>query len=480
MKQAKSVRRTKIVCTIGPASESPETIRALITAGMDVARLNFSHGTLEEQGRRIDTLRAEAARLGKNLAILLDIQGPKIRLGHFAQPVLVEPGDTVVLTSEPVPCTRERISVGYPHLARDLRPGAPVFIDDGLIELQVQKVAGNDVICQVQVGGELRSRKGVSLPGVEIDLPPATEEDVQHLRFGVEKGVDYVAASFVRRRSHVEAIRQIVREAGGDQPIIAKIESGEGVRRLDEIVAAADGVMVARGDLGVETPLEEVPLVQRMIIEKCNEAGKPVITATQMLESMVENHRPTRAEVTDVAHAIFDGTDAVMLSGETAVGRFPVEAVRVMARICQRIEASLPYEEMLEKKRIYARRDIAEAISYATCQTASDLNAAAILSSTQSGSTARMVAKYRPRAPIIAVTPNPAIVRRLALVWGVHPLLVSKAENIDRMLDVAVGAARAAGLVTDGDLIAITAGVRTGVPGSTNLLQVVQVGKDGR
>lgn len=454
-------------------------IRALLEAGMNVARLNFSHGTLEEQGTRIRRLREEAVRAGKTLAILLDIQGPKIRLGQFARPVQVEVGEKLVLTSEEVPCTRERVWVGYAHLARDLAPGRHVFVDDGLIELEVEEIRGNDVVCRVLVGGELRSRKGVSLPGVEIDLPPATEEDCRHIRFGVEQGVDFIAASFVRKADHVEAIREIVRQAGGNQPIIAKIESEEGVRRIDEIVAAADGVMVARGDLGVETPLEEVPLVQRLIIEMCNRAGKPVITATQMLESMVENHRPTRAEVTDVANAIIEGTDAVMLSGETAVGRYPVEAVRVMARICQRIEESLPYEEMLQKKRIYARRDIAEAISHATCQTATDLNAAAILSSTQSGSTARMVSKYRPRAPIIAVTPTPEVVRQLALVWGVHPLLVEKSANIDDMLDVAVRAAQAAELISPGDLIAITAGVRTNVAGSTNLLQVIRVGDAG-
>ncbi|MBE3583687.1 MAG: pyruvate kinase [Limnochordaceae bacterium] len=474
------MRRTKIICTIGPASERPEVIRALIEAGMNVARLNMSHGSLEEHAARIRAIREEARQAGQDVGILLDIQGPKIRLGQFGEPVVLDVGDRIRLTSEPVPCGRERVSVSYPYLARDLTPGRHIFIDDGLIELLVEKVEGSDVICQTLVGGELRSRKGVSLPGVIVDLPPATEEDAVHLRFGVEQGVDWIAASFVRRAEHVETIRSLVRQAGGDQPIMAKIESEEGLSHIDEIIAAADGVMVARGDLGVETPLEEVPLAQQMIVAKCNEAGKPVVTATQMLESMVQNHRPTRAEVTDVAHAIFDGTDAVMLSGETAVGRYPVDTVRIMARICERMEAALPYEDLLAKRRAWARQDVAEAISYATCQTAADLGVAAILTSTQSGSTARMVSKYRPHAPIVAVTPDEKVARRLCLVWGVEPLVVRPAEDIDEMLDTAVEAALKAGLVQPGQRIAISAGVKTNVPGSTNLLQVLEVTERGR
>lgn len=367
------MRKTKIVCTIGPASEGPETIRALIRAGMNVARLNFSHGALDEHLQRINNLREAAAEQGANLALLLDIQGPKIRVGRLKSgPVELIPGQEYTLTVEPYEGDETKIHVDYPHLNRDLRPGSVIYIDDGLLELRVQAVKGPDVICHVVVGGELNSRKGLSLPGVDVDLPPITNEDAAHIRFGVKHGVDFVAASFVRRGEHVEAVRRIVQEAGGSQHIIAKIESSAGLRNIDEIVAAADGIMVARGDLGVEIAAEEVPLAQRMLIRKCNLAGKPVITATQMLDSMIRNPRPTRAEVTDVSNAIFEGTDCVMLSGETAMGRYPIKAVQVMDRIARRMEQVIDYGAVLREKANEGRSAIDQAVTLAACQVTHD------------------------------------------------------------------------------------------------------------
>lgn len=472
------MRKTKIVCTIGPASQSRETITQLLEAGMNVARLNFSHGTYEEHSARLKTLREVADEKGKVLGILQDIQGPKIRIGVFKEgKVQLEPGDTFVLTTEDIGPngTKERVFVGYPKLPRDVRPGSVIYVDDGLLELKVKNVKGEDVICEVVVGGELSSRKGVSLPGVDVDLPPLTDDDMNDIKFGVEQGVDAIAASFVRRAEHIHAVREVISAAGGSQPVVAKIESEEGVRNIDEIIEAADGVMVARGDMGVEIAPEEVPVIQKMIIRKCNLAGKPVITATQMLDSMIRNPRPTRAEVTDVANAILDGTDAVMLSGETAVGKYPVAAVQMMHRIAVRTEGSMDFRNLLASKREFARLSITEAISHATCMTAQDVGASAIICSTQSGATARMVSKYRPSATIIAVTPYERVVRRLAFVWGVYPILVPRASNIDSMLDVAVDAALQSGLVRKGDTITIAAGVKTSTPGSTNLLQVVRV-----
>ncbi|HLT58861.1 MAG TPA: pyruvate kinase [Limnochordales bacterium] len=472
------MRRTKIVCTIGPASDG--LLEELIAAGMDVARLNFSHGTLEEQGQRIERLRQAAAAQGRSIGILLDIQGPKVRIGRIEpDPVVLESGQTFTLQGEPVVGDASRASVTYPELHRLVGPGSTLYLDDGLIELSVERVDGTQVHCRVVVGGVLRSHKGLTIPGVSLDLPALTEADAAHIRFGVERGVDFVAASFIRRPEHVAAVKRVIREAGGQQPVIAKIENHEGVRYLEEIVREADGVMVARGDLGVQIPPEEVPLVQKRIIDACNRQGKPVITATQMLESMVHNPRPTRAEVTDVATAIFDGTDAIMLSGETAIGRYPLAAVRVMDRIARRTEGAIPYDQLLAGRRSGPSPTIAEAISYATCWAAADLQAAAILTSTQSGATARMVSKFRPAAPILALTPRPEVARRLSLVWGVHPLIVPRTEKIDDMIDVAVAAARAAGYIRAGDRVVITAGVKTGEPGSTNLLQVYTVNGDG-
>lgn len=469
------MRKTKIVCTIGPASDSPEVIGKLIDAGMNVARINFSHGTREEHLARLKTLRRVAEEKGAVLGIMQDIQGPKIRIGDLPGKVMLEVGQTFIITTEECVGSRDRVSVNYPKLPQDVRPGNVIYLDDGLLKLEVTEVKSNDVYCQVAIGGELSSRKGVTLPGVSVDLPAVTEADIEDIKFGVKHGVDMVAASFVRTAEGVETVREAIRSAGADIPVIAKIENHEGVENIDEIIEAADGIMVARGDMGVEMRPEDVPFIQKMIISKCNEAGKPVITATQMLDSMIRNARPTRAEVTDVASAILDGTDAVMLSGETAVGKYPVLAVETMSRIAERAEQSLDREKFASMRNVEERLSIAEAISYATWHTCRAVNAAAIICSTQSGSTARMVSRYRPDAPILAMTPHEQVVRQLALVWGVYPVLVPPTSDIDGMIDVSIEAALRSGLVSKGDIVTISAGVLTDKPGSTNLLQVYVV-----
>lgn len=469
------MRKTKIVCTIGPASDSPEVIGKLIDAGMNVARINFSHGTREEHLARLKTLRRVAEEKGAVLGIMQDIQGPKIRIGDLPGKVMLEVGQTFIITTEECVGSRDRVSVNYPKLPQDVRPGNVIYLDDGLLKLEVTEVKSNDVYCQVAIGGELSSRKGVTLPGVSVDLPAVTEADIEDIKFGVKHGVDMVAASFVRTAEGVETVREAIRSAGADIPVIAKIENHEGVENIDEIIEAADGIMVARGDMGVEMRPEDVPFIQKMIISKCNEAGKPVITATQMLDSMIRNARPTRAEVTDVASAILDGTDAVMLSGETAVGKYPVLAVETMSRIAERAEQSLDREKFASMRNVEKRLSIAEAISYATWHTCRAVNAAAIICATQSGSTARMVSRYRPDAPILAMTPHEQVVRQLALVWGVYPVLVPPTSDIDGMIDVSIKAALRSGLVSKGDIVTISAGVLTDKPGSTNLLQVYVV-----
>ena len=470
------MRKTKIVCTIGPASESPETVRALLKAGMNVARLNFSHGTNEEHLARITTLREAAAELDVNLAILLDIQGPKIRVGRLKDgPIELIQGQEYILTVDPYEGDEEKIHVDYPYLNRDLRPGSIIYIDDGLLELRVQEIKGPDVICQVSVGGELSSRKGLSLPGVDVDLPPITREDAEHIRFGVAHDVDFIAASFVRRAEHVEAVRKIIREAGGNQQIISKIESNAGLRNIDEILAASDGIMVARGDLGVEISTEEVPLAQKMLIRKCNLAGKPVITATQMLDSMMRNPRPTRAEVTDVSTAIFEGTDCVMLSGETAMGKYPVKAVQVMDKIARRMEQVIDYPAILKEKMNEGRTAIDQAVSLAACQVTQDLELGVIICSTSSGATARSISQKRPKATIFATSPNEQVVRQLALSWGVYPVLVEKTTKIEVAVENAIREAKKRNLVNSGDVVTIITGVVIGTAGGTNMLQVHKV-----
>ena len=471
------MRKTKIVCTLGPASESLEIMVALIKAGMNVARLNLSHGTHEEHLRRIETLRAACDVVGQPVAVMLDTKGPEIRLGRFAGggADLVE-GSEFTLTTLEVLGNQGIAQVLHAGFPRDVAKGMRVLLDDGNISLEVLEVGETDVRCRVLNSGRISDRKKVNLPDAAVSLPALSEKDIEDIRFGVRYGVDFIAASFIRKEADVLSIRRVIEEAGGSIHTISKIESREGVANLDEILRVSDGLMVARGDLGVEIPPEEVPIIQKHMIEKCNRLGKPVITATQMLESMVTRPRSTRAEASDVANAIFDGTDAVMLSAETAAGKYPVESVAIMARIAERAEAALRYEELLARRRTVAARTVTDAISSATCGMANDLGAAAILTATESGHTARMVAKYRPRAPILAATTHPEVMRKLLLVWGVYPVLVRRVTGTDDMVYEAVRAGLDCGLIKKGDLTVITAGVPVGVPGTTNLIKVHTVG----
>lgn len=471
------MRRTKIVCTVGPASESVEVLKELMQMGMNVARLNFSHGNHEEHAVRVQNIRRAAGELGLNIAILLDTKGPEIRTGLLKEgKAFLNEGSKVILTTEQIEGDAERFSVSYENLHDEVQSGQRVLIADGLIELKIKSVSGRDILCQVVSGGELGNRKNLHVPGVSVNLPAVTEKDKADINFAVDQSFDFIAASFVRRAADVLDIKRILEERGSNISIIAKIENHEGVNNIDEILKVANGVMVARGDLGVDIPTEEVPLVQKMIIEKCNRAGRPVITATQMLDSMINNPRPTRAEATDVANSIFDGTDAIMLSGETASGKYPVEAVQTMARIAERTERALHFKEILGKKDVLPAKTVTDAISHAVCTTALDLGAKAIITSTSSGHTARMVSKYRPEARLIAVTPKMEVVRKLALVWGVQSLLVKETKNTDDMIDEAIKVSLASNLIKGGDLVVITAGVPVGLAGTTNLMKVHTVG----
>lgn len=467
-------RKTKIVATIGPASEQPEILEAMIEAGLDVARLNFSHGTQEEHRRRIDSIRAAARKVGRTVAIMLDLKGPEIRIGTFdGGKVLLKEGMDFTLTIEPVQGTVERVWVQYPDIVRDVRPGGQLLLDDGNITLQATEVTETEIRTRVVVGGPLSDRKKVNLPGVKVSLPALSEKDVSDIQFGVRLEVDFIAGSFIRKAGDVLDIRRVIEEAGGNQHIVSKVESQEGFDELDAILDVTDGLMVARGDLGVEVPTEEVPIMQKSMIERANRLGVPVITATQMLESMVTKPRPTRAEASDVANAIIDGTDAVMLSAESAAGQYPVDSVRTMATIARRTEEALDYVGILNRKRRIGKLDtVTEAISHATVATAADLGAAAIISATKSGFTARMVSKYRPASPIIAVTPLESTARKLSLVWGVTAVVKEETEDTDSMIDRAIEGALDSGRVKSGDLVVITAGVPVGVTGTTNLIKV--------
>lgn len=472
------MRKTKIVATIGPACDRVETLVQLLEAGLDVARFNFSHGSHAEHKARLDKLRQAMAETGKRVAILLDTKGPEIRTGPLKrEPIYLKDGARLILTTIPVEGDEERISVTYRNLPKDVYPGCKILIDDGLIEAQVEEVREEEIITRIINGGELKGHKGVNVPGVSINLPGITLKDTEDIRFGLREGIDFIAASFVRKAGDVLEIRKVVEQEGyEDVQIIAKIENQEGLDNLDDILDVADGLMVARGDLGVEVPAEEVPLIQKMLIEKCNQRGKVVITATQMLDSMQRNPRPTRAEVADVANAILDGTDAVMLSGETAAGKYPVEAVQTMARIAERIEQDIKYTEWLFKQEKASGKTIADSISQAVSKAALDLNASAILTPTESGYTARLISKYRPKAPIVAITPHERVARKLSLWWGVYPLVAPAAQSTDEMLELTVAEALKSGFIHYGDLVVITAGVPVREPGTTNLLKIHVVG----
>ncbi|MGO0059719.1 pyruvate kinase [Brevibacillus fluminis] len=471
------LRKAKIVCTIGPASESVSTLVKMIHAGMNVARLNFSHGSHEEHAARIKNIREASEQTGKQIAILLDTKGPEIRTGTLAvDSVELVEGEILVLTTEEVAGTAERVSITYKELPQDVTVGSTILVDDGLIGLVVEGIEGTDIICRIKNGGTLKSKKGVNVPGVQVNLPGITSKDAEDIVFGIEQGVDFIAASFVRKAADILEIREILERHHTKIDVIAKIENQEGVDNVDEILAVADGLMVARGDLGVEIPAEEVPLVQKRLIFKCNELGKPVITATQMLDSMQRNPRPTRAEASDVANAIFDGTDAIMLSGETAAGKYPVESVATMERIAVRTEQELNYREIFQLQAMRKQVTITEAISQAVANAALDLDSAAIITPTESGHTARMVSKYRPKAPIIAVTPHADVLRRLALVNNVYPLLAPMAHTTDEMLELSVQQSLSSGMVRHGDLVIITAGVPVRETGTTNIMKIHVIG----
>ncbi|MEI0735800.1 pyruvate kinase [Paenibacillus sp. JTLBN-2024] len=471
------MRKTKIVCTIGPSSESLENTKKLILAGMNVACLNFSHGDFEEHGNRIKNIRQAAKELNKTVAILLDTKGPEIRTGKLAvEPIELVQDEYITLTTEEILGDKDRISITYKDLPNDVEVGSTILIDDGLIGLTVVGIEGTEIKCRIVNGGTIKSKKGVNVPGVAISLPGITEKDANDIVFGIEQDIDFIAASFVRKASDVQEIRDLLAKHNASHiKIISKIENQQGVDNLDEILEASDGLMVARGDLGVEIPAEEVPLVQKRMIEKCNLAGKPVITATQMLDSMQRNPRPTRAEASDVANAIFDGTDAIMLSGETAAGKYPVESVLTMSRIAEKAESALNYREIFLKQRIAQETTVTEAISQSVAISALDLNAKAIISSTESGLTARVVSKYRPQAPIIAVTTKERTLRQLALTWGVTPIQGKTASSTDEMFEYSLKGGLESGLVKPGDLVVITAGVPLGQSGSTNLVKVSQI-----
>ncbi|MEK5441550.1 pyruvate kinase [Fredinandcohnia sp. FSL W7-1320] len=474
------MRKTKIVCTIGPASESIEKLVALANAGMNVARLNFSHGDFEEHGARIKNIREAAKITGKNIAILLDTKGPEIRTNTMENGAieLVE-GSTITLSMEEVVGTPEKFSITYPGLIEDVHPGSRILLDDGLIGLEVLEInqQKREILTKVLNSGTLKNKKGVNVPGVRVNLPGITEKDAKDIIFGIQQDVDYIAASFVRRASDVLEIRELLEENNGEAiQIIPKIENQEGVDNIDEILEVSDGLMVARGDLGVEIPAEEVPLVQKTLIKKCNALGKPVITATQMLDSMQRNPRPTRAEASDVANAIFDGTDAIMLSGETAAGSYPVEAVQTMHNIASRAESALVHREILSQRSKISGITITDAIGQSVAHTALNLDVSAIVTPTESGHTARMISKYRPKAPIIAVTSNESTTRKLSLVWGVYPQTGNVAKSTDEMLDNSVESALNTGIIKPGDLVVITAGVPVGECGTTNIMKIHVVG----
>lgn len=472
------MRRTKIVCTLGPATDDVEIMKDLIRNGMDAARINFSHGTYDSHTVIINKLKQAREELDAPIPLILDTRGPEIRIKTFGcDKIYLERGDHFTLTTDEVEGDQTRVSVTYEDFAKDLSKGSRVLIDDGLIEMKVDHINGNDVECTVVNGGFISSNKGVNIPDVVIHLPSLTERDIEDIKFGIQMGFEYVAASFIRTASDVVNIRKVLEENGGENMhIISKIESREGVNNIDEIMEVSDAIMVARGDLGVEIPPEEVPLVQKMLITAANKNSRPVITATQMLESMVTNPRPTRAEANDVANAIFDGSDAIMLSGETAKGDYPVEAVAMMAKIAQTTENSINYSRNLTRQFQAEATTITNAISYAACTTAAELKTACICTVTKSGFTGRMISKYRPCCPIVACAVDPMVWRQLNLVWGCKPVFNNKPIKSEDVFDLAMQSATASGIAKNGDTVVMAIGVPVGVSGSTNTLRVDIVG----
>ena len=470
------MKKTKIICTIGPASQKPEIIRQLINEGMDVARLNFSHGSYEEQANKFRMIKEAAKELGKPVAILQDTKGPEIRLRDFTNgKEELKEGQTFTLTTKEIMGTNEKVSISYKNLPSDVKEGMAILLDDGLIELKVEQITDTDIVCTVINGGFVSNKKGVNVPGAELSMPFISEVDREDILFGIKTGFDFLAASFVRCKEDILEVRKILDEHGAKTKIIAKIENMQGIRNLNEILEVSDGIMVARGDMGVEIPMEEVPVIQKKMIKRAVAMGKHVITATQMLESMTKNPRPTRAEATDVANAIYDGTTAIMLSGETANGAYPVEAVRTMARIAERAELDIDYASRLNRLEFKRENNITNAISHATCTPAMELKAAAIITVTMSGFTAEMLARYKPTCPIIACSIEPHVCRQANLLWGVRPLHIKKEDTAEDLFNDAVRESLEAGYIKKGDIVVITAGVPLGISGKTNMIRVVEV-----
>ena len=472
-----NLRKTKIICTLGPAVDNPETMQKLIRNGMNAARFNFSHGSHAEQLARLTMFKKVRDTLGAPVATILDTKGPEIRIRTFADgPINLAQGQSFTLTTDDVPGDEHQVSVTYENLHNEVGPGCRILVDDGLIELRVQKVEGHAIHCEVENGGPLSSNKSINIPDVHILLPSLTDKDREDLKFAVDNDFDFIAASFVRK---VEDIRAELRKHGGDNiRIIAKIENREGVENLEGIIAASDGIMVARGDLGVEIPAAKVPILQKKIIRKGLQAGKPVITATQMLDSMMRNPRPTRAEVSDVANAVFDGTSCVMLSGETAGGKYPLEALTAMVNIVEEAEQSIHYWRQFEKRRVIPASNINDAITHTCCLTAKDLEAKAILAATNSGRTARMICRFRPACPVAALTMHEKVRRQLAICWGVIPFLTGEVTSTDRIFSLSAEVALKERLVQNGDTVVITAGVPLGKSGSTNLIKAAIVNEE--
>ena len=472
------MRKTKIVCTIGPATDDDKILREMMLAGMNVARFNFSHGDYDIHKKRFEQVTRLRKELGIPVATMLDTKGPEIRLGKFVdnKPVEIYDGDFFTLTTEDMPCTAEKASITFKGLPADVSVGTIIVINDGVIELKAEKITATDIVCKVISGGTLSNNKGVNVPGVELSMPYLSERDMSDLEFGSKLGFDFIAASFVRSSADINYLKKFTKSLGWSTPrIIAKIENMDGVNNIDEIIDASDGIMVARGDMGVEIPFEQIPAIQKAIIEKGYLAGKQVITATQMLESMITNPRPTRAEITDVANAIYDGTSAIMLSGETAAGKHPVEAVSTMALIAETTEKDINYISRLSKRPISMVKNRTNAISHAAVTTAHDIGAKAVITVTKSGSTARNLSKFRPSCMIIGCTPSETVLRQMSMSWGVYPVLMDEKESTDELFDCAVKAAEAAGYISKGDVVVLTAGIPLGVAGTTNMLKVDEV-----
>lgn len=472
------MRNTKIICTLGPSTDKEGVLESLILEGMNVARFNFSHGLHDEQKGRLEQLKMLRTKHNKPVAALLDTKGPEIRIGCFENDsIVLEEGQTFTLTTKDIPGTQEMVSITYPNLYKDVNVGDAILIDDGLIEMSVKEIKNKEIICEVKNGGKISNRKGVNVPGANLTMDFISQKDYDDILFGIREGFDFIAASFTRTAADIMAIRKVLRENCGEGiAIIAKIENQQGVDNIDEIIAAADGIMIARGDMGVEIPLEELPIIQESLIKKVYHAGKPVITATQMLDSMMKNPRPTRAETTDVANAILQGTSAIMLSGETAAGLYPVEALKTMNKIAVRIEQSIDYEAIFRTAKKSAETDMTNAISHAACTTALDLKAKAILTVSASGRTPRMISKYRPGCLIAGCCTSEQICRQLNLSWGVQPMLIKQEYSSEILCLRAIEAARNNGFVTDEDTVVFTVGVPLGIARRTNLIRACVVG----